>query len=56
MSDPRPDSETGTPRWVLVSVVVAVVAVLLLVVLILSGRGGGHGPGRHTGPPLGVTH
>jgi hypothetical protein len=41
---------------VLVSVIVAALVVLLLVVVILSGRGGGHGPGRHTGPPPGVTH
>ena len=56
MTDSGPNPETGTPRWVLVTVIVAVIAVLLLVVVALSGRGGSHGPGRHTGTPAGVTH
>ena len=40
---------TGTPRWVKVFGGVAVLVVLLFVILLLSGRGGGHGPGRHGG-------
>ena len=60
------DPTTGTPRWVKVSGLVALVLVVLFVVVMLTGRGGGHGPGRHTpggdaggghtGPPPGVTH
>ena len=56
----------GTPRWVKVFGIIALVTVVLFVVLMLIGRGGGHGPGRHTpgsdtaeghtGPPPGVTH
>jgi hypothetical protein len=56
----------GTPRWVKAFGIIALVLVLLVVVLLLTGRGGGHGPGRHTsggdrswgqiGPPPAVTH
>ena len=77
MADPRrPDDDTGTaddresiggtPRWVKVFGVIALVVVLVFVILVLTGRGGEHGPGRHTpgvdtggghtGPPPGVTH
>ena len=64
----RPDrgSTTGTPRWVKVAGIIAALLILLFVVLMLTGRGGGHGPGRHApvddasdghrGPPPGVTH
>jgi hypothetical protein len=58
--------EHRTPRWVKVFGAVALVIVVLFVILLVSGRGGGHGPGRHapgsgtsgghTGPPPGVTH
>jgi ABC-type transporter Mla subunit MlaD len=37
-----------TPRWVKVFGIVALVVVLAFVVLVLTGRGGDHGPGRHT--------
>jgi hypothetical protein len=46
MSDPSP--YPGTPRWVKVFGIIALVLVLGFVILILTGRGGGHGPGRHT--------
>jgi hypothetical protein len=59
---PDRESTTGTPRWVKVFGVLATVVVLLFVILILTGRGGGHGPGRHTSggadghtPPSSVT-
>lgn len=50
---PTPDSnsdtgdDTGTPRWVKVSVIIAAVLVLLVVIVMLTGVGGSHGPGRH---------
>lgn len=44
----------GTPRWVKVFGTIAALVVVLLVALLLFG--GGHGPGRHTGPPPGVEH
>jgi hypothetical protein len=57
---------SGTPRWVKVTAIVGVVLLALVVVLLITGRGGGHGPGRHTndgdtppthtGPPPGMTH
>ena len=60
------ESTTATPRWVKVFGIVALVVVVLFVVVVLTGRGGEHGPGRHTpaaetptghtGPPSGVTH
>lgn len=63
---PRPNevSATGTPRWVKVFAAIALVAVVVIAVLLITGRGGGHGPGRHapaddaghTGPPAGLTH
>ena len=56
----------ATPLWVKIAGAIAVVVVALAVVLVLTGRGGSHGPGRHTsdgdsrgghtGPPPGVTH
>ena len=56
----------STPRWVKVVGAVAAVLLVLAVVLLVTGRGGSHGPGRHTsdgdtrgghtGPPPGVTH
>ncbi len=39
---------TGTPRWVKVFGIIALVLVLLFVIFMVTGRGGGHGPGRHT--------
>ena len=39
----------GTPLWVKIFGAVAFGMVLLFVVLLLTGRGGGHGPGRHGG-------
>jgi hypothetical protein len=47
MDDKNTDT-AGTPRWVKVFGVIALVLVVLFVILILSGRGGGHGPSRHT--------
>jgi hypothetical protein len=44
---PGRESTAGTPRWVKVFGVIALVLVLLFVILMLTGRGGGHGPGRH---------
>jgi hypothetical protein len=44
---PDRGSTTGTPRWVKVFGIIALVLVLLFVALLLTGRGGGHGPGRH---------
>jgi hypothetical protein len=55
----------GTPRWVKIFGLVAAILVVIVVVLLVTGRGGGHGPGRHsdgdptrghTGPPPGITH
>ena len=43
-------NETGTsstPLWVKVVAIVGAVLLVLVVVLALTGRGGGHGPGRH---------
>lgn len=42
------DPTTSTPRWVKVFGIIALVVGLMLVVMLLSGRGGSHGPGRHT--------
>jgi hypothetical protein len=48
--EPRPDpAAAGTPRWVKVFIGIALVAAILVVILLVSGRGGGHGPGRHAG-------
>jgi hypothetical protein len=44
----------GTPRWVKVFGIVALIVVVVFVILVLTGRGGGHGPSRHT--PGGETH
>jgi hypothetical protein len=52
---PDRGSTTGTPRWVKVFGVIALAVILLFVVLMLSGRGGDHGPGRHSGDPGGHT-
>ena len=65
MHDPY-RSDAGTPRWVKVAGVIALLLIVAFVLVTLTGRGGGHGPGRHTpggdpseihnGPPPGVTH
>jgi ABC-type transporter Mla subunit MlaD len=55
MPDPRSHPDTGTPRWVKVFAIIAVLVVLLFVVLVVTGRGGGHGPGRHLGVQLPAT-
>ena len=61
----RPGATSGTPRWAKVFAAVVLALVLLAIVLILTGRGGGHGPGRHTPaadtsgghtPPPGIDH
>ena len=56
---PDRGSTTGTPRWVKVFGIIALVLVLLFVIMMLTGRGGSHGPGRHTPsgdtPPSSVT-
>jgi hypothetical protein len=68
----RDTDTTGTPRWVKVSGIIVLVVVVVFVILVLTGRGGGHGPSRHspagnttpagetsgghTGPPPGITH
>jgi hypothetical protein len=41
------ETTPGTPRWLEVLGIIVLAAVVLVVVLILTGRGGGHGPGRH---------
>ena len=55
----------GTPTWVKVFGIITLVVIALIVVLVATGRGGDHGPGRHsgdngspthTGPPPGITH
>ncbi|MDQ3937799.1 MAG: hypothetical protein M3253_03860 [Chloroflexota bacterium] len=46
--DPDSGSTTGTPRWVKVSGIITLAVVVLFVVLLLAGRGGDHGPGRHS--------
>jgi hypothetical protein len=56
MRDPPPNLDAGTPRWVKWAGIVALLLIVLFVVVTLAGRGGSHGPGRHTGPPPGVTH
>jgi hypothetical protein len=48
MADPPDYPETGTPGWVKVAGVIALVVVVLFVILVLTGRGGSHGPGRHS--------
>ena len=40
-------TDEPTPRWVKVFAGIALVLLVLLAVVILTGRGGGHGPGRH---------
>ena len=56
---PERGSTTSTPRWVKVFGTIALVLVLLFVIMMLTGRGGSHGPGRHTPsgdtPPSSVT-
>ena len=66
MTEREPSSSAGTPLWVKLAAAVALAAVALALVLLVTGRGGSHGPGRHspaadttgghTGPPPGVTH
>ena len=46
---PHRAPDTGTPRWVKVSLIIALVVVLLLVLAKVTGAGGEHGPGRHGG-------
>ena len=51
------DGPTGTPRWVKVFGAIVLALVLLFVIAVITGRGGGHGPGRHaslsgTGPGI----
>ena len=48
------DTQT-TPRWVKVAGIVALAVVLLAVIVLVTGRGGGHGPGRHTPGDSGHT-
>jgi hypothetical protein len=43
----REGGTSATPPWVKVVAIVAVFLLVLVVVLLLTGRGGGHGPGRH---------
>lgn len=38
---------SSTPLWVKVVALVGVVLLALILVALLTGRGGGHGPGRH---------
>ncbi len=45
-----PERTSGTPRWVKLFGVIALVVVVLFAILLLSGRGGDHGPRRHTQP------
>ena len=52
---PYREPPPGTPRWVKVFGLIALVVLVLFVVVLLIG-GGEHGPGRHSGPPPGVTH
>ena len=64
--DPTDADNAGTPLWVKIAGVVTLAVVALALVLLLTGRGGSHGPGRHTsdgdtrgghtGPPPGITH
>jgi hypothetical protein len=42
------DNAEGTPRWVKVFGIIALVVVIAFAILVLTGRGGDHGPGRHT--------
>ena len=56
----RPGREyPGIPRWVKVSGIIFISLVLLFVIMMLTGRGGSHGPGRHTPsgdtPPPSIT-
>ena len=41
---------TGTPRWVMVFVIIGIALVLLVAILMFAGVGGEHGPGRHSAP------
>jgi hypothetical protein len=52
---PYREPPAGTPRWVKVFGLIALVVLVLFVVVLLVG-GGKHGPGRHSGPPPGITH
>ena len=59
---PDRESITRTPRWVKVFGIIALVLVVLFAVLLLTGRGGNHGPGRHSSggvgghtPPASIT-
>ena len=46
--------DARTPRWVKVFAALVLAVIVLVVVLIVSGRGGGHGPGRHAATGLTV--
>ena len=55
MTEPseRPDergaaSAAATPRWVKIFAAVAATVLVLFAILALAGRGGEHGPGRHS--------
>ena len=52
---PYREPPARTPRWVIVSGIIALAVIVLFVVVLLVG-GGEHGPGRHSGPPTGLTH
>ncbi len=47
---------TGPPRWVKVLGVIALAVTVLVAVLLITGRGGSHGPGRHTASGAGGAH
>jgi hypothetical protein len=47
------DSRSNARRWVKVTGVIVAVVILLVVGWQLLGGAGGHGPGRHGGPPNG---
>jgi hypothetical protein len=51
--EPDRGSTTGVPRWVKVFGIIALVLVVLFAVLLLTGRGGNHGPGRHSSGGVG---
>ena len=46
----HPDQALGprTPQWVKVFAILAIALVVLVAVIVLAGKGGQHGPGRHT--------
>ena len=46
---------SGTPRWVKVFGAIALVVAAVFIILLVSGRGGEHGPGRHSSFDGGAT-